>query len=284
MRRSLLGLSLVLLACRRDRESPRIHADPTPGASSSSSAKPAGPPSVIDEKVELHDGIDVTLKWPRIDLGTGSAGKTISTTIEKDLRLQSDQIHKNLADAIAADADAGSPFLEHWELDVECSPTIVSHHLVSIACEGYEFEGGAHGMPIAYGFTFDVVDDEPVEVQLQTIVGAGGIAHLAPPCLASLKKQGSTYANDGTLDATSMIKGGVLSTFVLEKRGLTLVFLPYVAGPYAEGEYTVTLDWATVRAASTDPQEVDHLQAAAEEPGAISQRFGEERDNEDAAP
>ena len=284
MRRLLLGSALALAGCHCDRGSSGISADPTPRASASTSSQPLGPPSVVQEKFESHDEVDVTLSWPRIDLGGGRAGAALTAIIEKDLKSSADELRKDHHDAVVADADAGSPFLDHWSLDVECTPTLVSHRLVSVACQGYDFEGGAHGMPTTFGFVYEIVDDAPEEVELQSVVGAAGVPHLAPPCLASLKKQGSTYALDGTLDAKAIVESSYLQAFVLNREGLTFVFPPYSAGPYAEGEYVVNLDWATVRAASTDPREVDRLRGFAEEPGAISAPFGEERDPYDAGP
>jgi hypothetical protein len=99
-----------------------------------------------------------------------------------------------------------------------------------------------------------------------------------------LKKQGSMYALDGTIDATAIVDDSYLTGFVLGRDGLTFVFPPYSAGPYAMGEYVVKLDWATVRAAADDPKGVARLQTEAEEPGAISVPFGEERDPDDAGP
>jgi hypothetical protein len=283
MRRLPLGFALLVVACHRDRGSPGISADPTPHASAST--KPLAPPTAITEKLESHEGeVEVSMSWPRIDLGGGSAGATISAKIEKELKSEAERIRRSYHDAVVADADAGSPFLHDWQLDVDCAPTLVAHRLVSVACEGYDFEGGAHGMPTAFGYTHEIVDDQPEEVTLQDIVGAGGIARLAPPCLDSLKRQGSTYANDGTLDAATIVKDGYLATYVLERRGLTFVFPPYSAGPYVEGEYYVTLDWKTLRTVASDPKVIARLQAEAEEPGAIDTPFGEERDNSDAGP
>ena len=281
VRRALVaGAILFGLGCRRSSTSSPISADPTPRADASAAPK-TSPPTVKQEKLERHGEVDVTLEWPRIDLGRGTAGEKLSNSIEADARAEADRIEKAHHDAVVDDHDAGSPFLASWQLDLTCVPSLVSHDLVAVVCEGYDFEGGAHGMPTTTMYVDEIVADAPVPLAIEPIVGTKGLAKLAAATLESLKKEGAPYALDGTLDDKKIAAEGYLRTFTLDRSGFTFVFPPYAAGPYAAGQYVVKLSWDAVAAAADDAKTVARLRAEANEPDAIEQPVEDPRDEDD---
>lgn len=135
-----------------------------------------------------------------------------------------------------ADRGVTPPDLQ-WQFQLEYE-TKRSGEYTTYLIKGYEYTGGAHGLPFYQGFTYDS-DVRPVDLADVLVVPVSEalpvFAEAAKPVLS--ERLGEAFFEDG-LEPTELN----WQTWYLEDGTLNFVFGPYQVGPYAAGRQDVTFD------------------------------------------
>lgn len=119
--------------------------------------------------------------------------------------------------------------------------------LISANALGYTFRGGAHGMYATSGYVFGTPKGEKSPRRLKLADFFVDEKRALPRVNALLMKklratkgteQEAMWVLDGSVKS---LTAGQLENFAATKSGLTWTFSPYEVGPYANGEYEVSL-------------------------------------------
>ena len=185
----------------------------------------------VDEKAEIDTAIPVLTSSD--DRMRGALAH-----ITEDLR---DLVARNVAtieDYAAEQPEAGG----HYALHITCRPTLISTAMVSIACDGYQYLGGAHGSHGTTGHNYLLTSGGAQAVALSDLLerAEDGSATIAALAVADLDKQGATFVVDGSVATLPIEK---LENFTFSPDGLVLHFAPYVVGSYVEGDYEVMIPY-----------------------------------------
>ena len=143
-------------------------------------------------------------------------------------------------------ATAPIPPAQPYTLHVTCRPALLSTTMVSVACDAWQYLGGAHGMHGTTGHNYFVMDSGAEAIELSGILNQpdeGSVA-IASFALVDLREQGATLIEDGIVNE---LEPRHLSNFTFTPDGLVLHFAPYIVGSYAEGDYEVVLDYTVLR-------------------------------------
>lgn len=128
-----------------------------------------------------------------------------------------------------------------WSLDVDGLITYRGKFWC-MRIGGYDYRGGAHGMPFLDSFYFDaetkkqLVDDD--------LFLPGLYEKLCELCRADLIKQGFEADDDWMMRGTEPTASNY-RVIVADKGGLIVLFNPYQVAPYAAGVPEVTIPWGT---------------------------------------
>jgi hypothetical protein len=119
--------------------------------------------------------------------------------------------------------------------------------LLSVETLSYSFRGGAHGMYGTSGQVFGIPTAQKLPRRLKLADFFFDGKRSAPHVNALLMKKlratkGTNQVADWVLDGTvKSITALQLENFVAQKNGLKWLFSPYEMGPYAAGEFEVSL-------------------------------------------
>lgn len=156
----------------------------------------------------------------------------------------------SLEEAASGQRDAaadGFPFHKHsfekkWEVAAD-APS-----LLTLIGEGYQFQGGAHGMSLLDVLVWDRAGVRAIGLKDVVTDFGALIAALTPAFCSALdvqraEKRGGETAMEGAFGACPDLDELPIALVGLEGEITTLRALagPYVAGPYAEGTYEVDL-------------------------------------------
>ncbi|GAA4774253.1 DUF3298 and DUF4163 domain-containing protein [Stakelama sediminis] len=129
--------------------------------------------------------------------------------------------------------------------------------LLVLESEGYQFTGGAHGMPIYQTLYWDKVQNHEIPLDALFTHRAKALATVHPAFCAQLDRQRAKKRNVAVADlkkdagpvddftACPAFGDGIEVVFTHPVGGkfgrIDFIVPPYVAGPYAEGDYRVEL-------------------------------------------
>lgn len=231
---ALLSGLIALLGCQQTA----VPADPTPSETATLSAQVSPPP------VEERSTAEYTLKITRapIDL----AHRPLLRAIEAQLAQTRDEF---VGQALAA-REEGFEFDQPWTLDLTVEPVLQTDSLLHLELSGYEYSGGAHGMPLLGSFTFLPRQDTLMTIE-DWFDDAAVWAAISEAAIAGLSTQVEAFgaAPGETLDPATLewIETGAsaepenfahyrpLLDADSKIRGFLITFQPYQVGPYAIG-------------------------------------------------
>lgn len=126
-----------------------------------------------------------------------------------------------------------------------------SDRLISIAFDGYEYTGGAHGM--GYATAVNYLPHASRALQLDDVLDARGKAALIPLCRASIAAEKRTREVpeeliDSSLGDEALADSiGVISAWSFDRDGAQIHYDAYALGSYAEGAYDCRVSWADLK-------------------------------------
>jgi Protein of unknown function (DUF3298) len=181
--------------------------------------------------------------------GEGPAKVTIdyvSFTLD-DARIASElNAHVERAAFAGSDDYVGSKGEPDWFFEKTCDVVHLAPEGVSILCTTDKHSGGAHPAHGASSLVFVWAEGRLREVTLADLFlpGSGWEKLLASQYTEALHARGASRALDGSFAITP----GELDAWTVDPDGLTIYFDPYSAGSYAEGTYSVVLQWSNLSA------------------------------------
>ncbi len=133
--------------------------------------------------------------------------------------------------------------------DFEWKPSLVLNRprLISATSLSYTFTGGAHGMYFTSGYVFGYPGGsaKPRQLRLADFFSDGNAARKRVNDLLMKKlratkgkEQEAMWVLDGEVKSVTSAQ---MENFVVEPTGLKWFFPPYDMGPFANGEYEVTI-------------------------------------------
>jgi hypothetical protein len=131
-------------------------------------------------------------------------------------------------------------FHNQWTLDVSAEQTFESP-FVALFVQGYDYRGGAHGLPILDVLYFDSQSKQPLKQEELLVPGA--YESLSKLSRKGLESQGFASDDDWMLAGTEPSPEN-FQIVVPTKDGLVIHFSSYQVAPYSAGVPSVTIPWA----------------------------------------
>ena len=139
--------------------------------------------------------------------------------------------------------DLGRP-THPWELELGFDVTYQTKTLVSVAVSEYNYSGGAHPNHGMETISFGIVSGKPKRLKLADLFNRGFDAyrHTNALLMAKLRKiEGADWIKNGDL---KKLTPTMLERWTPTKKGLVWHMNPYDVGPYAAGDFDVSLSIA----------------------------------------
>lgn len=127
------------------------------------------------------------------------------------------------------------------ELRLTATQRIANETMTLVTLEGYEYTGGAHGMPLLHTMAFDPTTGEQ-------FTWADGITAVGMSVVAAeVRRQVAAQIEVDTTDewlTTGSLEPANVGLWWPARDGLHLTYQPYALGPYAIGAPEVTIPWS----------------------------------------
>ena len=226
--RFLAALSLLLAA---------LGAPPTWGAEAPDQ------PGLIEES---GHGFDLKAAVPVFaDAGAGvaadegaavaAANRELRTEIEALVAAFRDEHREAAAQGESTDAD--------WSLLIESDPPVRTARYLAVLITGYDFRGGAHGMPIIEPRVFALTDGRRITPAGLFRPNTDWLGTLAKRCYAELKLRDLGGTDEAWLRSGTEPKAENYQLLFPGPEGLRVIFPPYQVAAYAEGTQEVLIPY-----------------------------------------
>lgn len=239
----LAAFALVLVAASACKPAP-----PTPPAAPAPAPVPAAGPLTYEKKTP---SAEVSLSLPE-RVGQLPA---LYAKLFAEGRNDLDQFAEGAVSEITELRSAGLP-AQPYARDIDYTVAAETPRLISLAVSDYENTGGAHPNGAMRGLTWDKATGRVVALSALFAPGANLAAADKALCEAlTAAKRERTGQAEFTGDFTGCPPLKDLeatlapSTTAGKAGGLTVLFSPYMVGPYAEGAYEIAVPQAAFRAA-----------------------------------
>lgn len=126
-----------------------------------------------------------------------------------------------------------------WSLDVE-GVLVYQGKFLALSMQGYDYRGGAHGMPYMEVMYFDSKSKKALNQS--DILMEDSYQKLSEICRQDLAEQGFDAHDDWMLRGTEAVPANY-ELMVPRKEGLEVVFRSYQVASYAAGTPSVTIPW-----------------------------------------
>lgn len=233
-----------------------VAAVPSAAASATASAAPAA--SAREVKVE-NDLYSFTYQWP----AAASSIPALAAVLEADLKGQQGELAREAAEDRKAREGEDFPYHQHmrsisWQVVTQIPGWL------SLSSHGAGYSGGAHGITWFESLLWDTAANQEREVTDLFISSRSLSAAIRTPFCAALdreraKRRGAPV-NRASGDTFDECIDPVKSTVILgssDRRQFDRIGVlvgPYEAGPYAEGEYEVTVPVTAAVIAAVRPE------------------------------
>lgn len=137
---------------------------------------------------------------------------------------------------------AEGPIHNPWSLDVNGTVTLRSP-FTAVLLEGYEYQGGAHGLPYLEVLYFEKGSGR--QLSQESLLSPEAYDSLSALARQELVKQGFDTDDDWMLKGTEPTQDNY-SLLVPTEEGVTIYFHSYQIAPYAAGVPTVEFAWPVV--------------------------------------
>lgn len=202
------------------------------------------------KQYKMDDGTvyyETTAKLPKLK-GSSDAVKKINKALTKtkkewiaSAKTKVDEYQEQYEEILEYNKDAESPIPWYFGDSLDYTVTANNKDYFSVLMEGYEFTGGAHGMPYRICLTFDASTGKKLSAAKLLGVKASKVNdRVSAMYLAKYDKEGvyaGFYAGD---DEREMLENGLKNLDFKDRyyvKGKKVVFFsyPYDLGPYASG-------------------------------------------------
>lgn len=139
-----------------------------------------------------------------------------------------------------AEAKAMGPMTNPWMFEAEAKKTTYNAKLIVIDVTGYDYRGGAHGMPIRDVLVFDAETYESLTQDQWLVEGVyDELSRFTREGMIAQDFEADDWMLKGTApEATNF------PVVIPRLEGLEVVIPPYQAGPYSMGTPSVTIPWS----------------------------------------
>lgn len=137
------------------------------------------------------------------------------------------------------EAKAEGTVRNNWSLEVSSELTF-DQALMVLAFTGYEYQGGAHGLPVLDVAYFDKKTKKPLKQE--DVLTKDALARLSKISRTSLVKQGYDANDDWMLKGTAPTRDNFRLVIPREDY-LEVLFFSYQVAPYASGVPSVKIPW-----------------------------------------
>lgn len=244
----VLGLILVLCGCQSEQ--------PAPAAGSAAAASSAAAPtaSAVSDRVQARRSDEYELRIVDADIDPAHR------PLLREVTLYSAQMRDEFLGQVQAAKAEGFEFELPWQLELELAKVVDSEALVVVQANGYQFQGGAHGLPLQASFVYlplsaeimridDWFADDAVWATISRVSVGGLQSQLAPlmgedddDSAEGLDAQASQWLSDGAGPDPQNFQ---LYMPVLDDAGLIrafeITYAPYQVAPYAAGSPQVEI-------------------------------------------
>ena len=172
---------------------------------------------------------------PDADAALASANRDLRTGIEALIAA----FRKEHQEAAARGGIQGAD----WSLLIEHEPPARGVHYLAVLITGYDFRGGAHGMPISEPRVFALADGRRIPPQGLFRPDSDWLGRLAARCYAELKLRNLAGTDETWLRSGTEPKTENYSLLLPTPTGLRVIFPPYAVAAYAEGTQEVLIPY-----------------------------------------
>lgn len=164
-------------------------------------------------------------------------------------------IRSGLPDFLDA-AKKGEEIIDIPNLDLfyeaKATVSVATRDLISLYVVTIEYAGGAHPNTSYVGATWGLVAGQPRRMKFADFLPAGAdpvriASKLVVPKLVEMGA--SWFASEAAGERRTSLTADEANNFVVTPQGITWLFSPYAAGPYAEGAFFVKASWQEIRSA-----------------------------------
>jgi hypothetical protein len=224
---SLAALSLLLAA---------LAGPPAWGA-----AAPDHQPRLIEE---TGQGFEIKAAVP-VFAGTGGGpdADAALTSANRDLLTEIETLIAAFRNEHQEEAARGGIQGADWSLLIEHEPPERGARYLAVLITGYDFRGGAHGMPIIEPRVFALADGRRIPPQGLFRPDTDWLGRLAARCYAELKLRDLAGTDDTWLRSGTEPKAENYRLLLPTPAGLRVIFPPYAVAAYAQGTQEVLIPY-----------------------------------------
>jgi len=265
MRRFAPMIVLALAACSGGAPSP----DAQPSASASAAPAPAvapappAPPPVTAAARKVSEANDL-YEFDYVYPAQAAAIPALKALLDKDLDEQKASLIKDAKDA-AKDSKANDWPYHAYSFDMDWKVVADLPGWLSLSTIIGTYTGGAHPNYVFDAMVWDKAANRRLAaIDMFTSKAALKAAVLKPFCAgldrARKLKRGDTWESDGSIDDFTRCVDPMDQTVILGSAGkkgfdrIGFLIAPYNAGPYAEGDYEVTVPVTPAVLAAVKPE------------------------------
>ena len=129
------------------------------------------------------------------------------------------------------------------ELRLTATQRLSTPHLTLVTLEGYEYTGGAHGLPLLYTAAFDPASG--ARITWSDAITGTGFGVVSAEVRRQVAANTDVQATDEWLMSGSQEPANVGLWWPADD-GLHLTYQPYSVGPYSIGTPEVTIPWSLI--------------------------------------
>ena len=179
---------------------------------------------------------------------------TATTTADPEIAQQAADAINTYVTAVMDEFGGSSEWLQDpesnpdgqlGELRLTATQRVANETMTLVTFEGYEYTGGAHGMPLLHTMAFDPTTGE--QFSWADGITAAGMSVVAAEVRRQVAAQIDVDPSDEWLTTGSLEPANVGLWWPAED-GLHLTYQPYALGPYAIGAPEVTIPWSLIEA------------------------------------
>ena len=169
------------------------------------------------------------------DAAVAAANRALRTEIEALIAAFRAEHQEAVAQGGSQEAD--------WSLLLESEPPERSAHYLAVLITGYDFRGGAHGMPVIEPRVFALTDGRRIPPAGLFRPDADWLGTLAGRCYAELKLRDLAGTDEGWLRSGTEPKAENYRLLFPGPAGLRVIFPPYAVAAYVEGTQEVLIPY-----------------------------------------
>lgn len=241
----ILAYMLVLAGCSDGKQQSQVQADNAAVANAVAPQEiaPAAKDIVIDRKDEV---LEYSYSWPAVAAAIAPLNQWLQSHSDDQYAKWRKMAEEAQKDARTNDFPfTGYSYQQNWSAVADTPQVLV------MEAQGYEFTGGAHGMPFTVSMIWDKAAGRRLAIKdvldIGALEGLVGDAFCKELDRQRAEKRGGNAKLGGTIaefdECVAITDGEIMP---ISKNGkaldmLRVVIGPYAAGPYAEGSYEIEL-------------------------------------------